>query len=160
VNPGTADGVAGVLMEGAGRHATSSTLAIWEAALADLPEVTGLDGTPLAESVALDLVRHSTRFVSIAEFRGAYLARLPRTATPNRSDLPELEEAEQDADPKTAAEWMAHIRAQLAALKAKSTAAGLGPQRQPFPEPPPLPRFDQSYFEPEPEHDTEEETTP
>jgi hypothetical protein len=131
VNPGSADGVAGILLEAINQHATEAKLRVWEAALADLPEITMIDGTNLAEAVAVDLVRHTPRFVTIAEFRGAYLARLPRTATPNRSDLPQLEEAVVEADPRTAKEWLAHIRAQLAAMEAKNAAMGLGRRAAP-----------------------------
>jgi hypothetical protein len=126
VNPGTADGVAGILLEAINQHATEAKLRVWEAALSDLPEITMIDGSLLAEAVAVDLVRHTARFVTIAEFRGAYLAQLPKTATPNRSDLPELEESTAEADPQTAKEWIARIRAQLAAMKTKSTEMGLG----------------------------------
>jgi hypothetical protein len=126
VNPGSADGVAGILLEAINQYATEAKLRVWEAALADLPEITMIDGTNLAEAVAVDLVRHTPRFVTIAEFRGAYLARLPKTATPNRSDLPQLEESRHEADPRTAKEWVAHIRAQLAAMEHKSVAMGLG----------------------------------
>jgi hypothetical protein len=132
VNPGTADAVCGILLEGAGRHATADILNIWNAALADLPEITMIDGTNMAEAVAIDLVRHSPRFVTIAEFRGAYLARLPATATPNRSDLPELEEGGPEASPETAKEWIAKIRAQLAAMEVKSRSQGLGRGQPPI----------------------------
>jgi hypothetical protein len=143
VNADAADAVAGVLYEAIGRHCTVETLIAWQLGLADLPDHTLAGGASLAEHVAVLLARSATEFVTLAEFRAAYLARLPRSPSPNRSDLPELECVTGDR-PASSAGWLARCREQLDRAR--------GPLASGLKQVVTVPRADEPYFDdPEPE---------
>jgi hypothetical protein len=77
LNADVVDIVVGTFHAAKGRTLTNSTQAVWEKALADLPDHSLDKGNHLAEAVAIDLVREVDELVTIRQFRQAYLARCP-----------------------------------------------------------------------------------
>jgi hypothetical protein len=129
-----------MLYIGAGRTCSAAILSVWEAGCADLRDYWMADGTHLGEFTALELIRQSGKFHTLADFRGAYMARLPRPPGQNRSDLPELQPASHDraASAESMARWVAICREQLAPANGP-LASGLSRIVT-------VPRADQNYF--------------
>jgi hypothetical protein len=129
-----------MLYIGAGRTCSAAILSVWEAGCADLRDHWMPDGTHLADFTALDLIRQSGKLHSVADFRGAYMARLPRPPGQNRSDLRELEVAVNDrpASRETTRFWASKCRQQLEQSR--------GPLAHGLRQMVSMPRADEPYF--------------